>query len=85
MDFNDDSQISQADDAMRANYYLITLDGDLDDLVIADEVAFLRYYDPADGQFYELTNDEDMMVGFGLWLYTSYWWWGEIVPPIAPE
>ncbi len=86
MDFNDDGQITQADDAMRVDYYLQTLDWDLDDLVIADEVTFLRYYDPADGQFYELTNDEDMLVGYGLWLYLiDLWWWGEIVPPIAQE
>jgi hypothetical protein len=87
MDFNDDSQITQADDAMRVDYYLQTLDLDLDDLVYGDEVAFLRFYDPTDGQFYELTNDDDMLVGHGLWLFlVSTWWWEEtIVPPIAQE
>jgi len=83
MDFNDDDLITQADDSMAVGYYLLTMDQDVDDQVVGDEVTYLRYYEPADGQFHELSDADIMLVGYGYWLYARVS--GEIVPPIEPE
>jgi hypothetical protein len=84
MDFNDDYIITQEDDSMRVGYYLQAMDQDsIDHQVVGDEITYLRYYDPSDGQFHELSDVDSMLVGYGYWLYSMVS--GEIVPPIEPE